>query len=149
MRVYLVQHGVARPKEEDPERPLTDNGRREVERMSEAAGSLGIQVSSIFHSGKTRARQTAEILAGHLNPGGGCMPVGGLGPTDDPETACRLVVQSRTPVMLVGHLPHLGRLASLLITGVSTTAVMTFHNAGLVCEGRWTVDWALTPEIVP
>ncbi len=114
-----------------------------MERMSEAAGSLGIQVSSIFHSGKTRARQTAEILAGHLNPGGGCMPVGGLGPTDDPETACRLVVQSRTPVMLVGHLPHLGRLASLLITGVSTTAVMTFHNAGLVCTlARHTVAGA-------
>jgi phosphohistidine phosphatase len=151
MRVYLVQHGVARPKEEDPDRPLTDDGRREVEQVSQAAGSLGIEVSTIFHSGKARAQQTAEIFANHLNPDEGCVAVSGIGPTDDPETARLLVAQSKQPVMLVGHLPHLGRLASLLITGDPARAVLAFHNAGLVClastEGRWTVDWVLTPQI--
>jgi len=61
LRVYLVRHGKAKSKEEDPERHLTERGAEEVRRVARFLAAAGIQVSKILHSGKTRARQTAEI----------------------------------------------------------------------------------------
>ncbi len=62
MALYLVQHGKSLPKEIDSEQGLTDEGIADVERIAGVAKSYGIVVSSIQHSGKKRARQTAEIL---------------------------------------------------------------------------------------
>jgi phosphohistidine phosphatase len=66
MEVYLVQHGEAKPKEEDANRPLTSRGRREVSLVSSYVAGVGIRVVQIFHSGKLRARETAQIFAEHL-----------------------------------------------------------------------------------
>ncbi len=43
MRVYLVQHGKAKPAEEDPSRDLTGEGYEEVKRVADflAVGCLG------------------------------------------------------------------------------------------------------------
>jgi len=62
MRLYLVQHGEAKREEEDPSRPLTENGRREVEIVAKFLSEAGIKIDKILHSGKLRAAQTAEIL---------------------------------------------------------------------------------------
>ena len=44
MRLYLVQHGAAKSEQEDPQRGLTDEGRRTVEKIAEvlAPGIAGI-----------------------------------------------------------------------------------------------------------
>ena len=115
MEVYLVQHSEAKPESEDPERPLTDKGRADVESVARYVAGSGVEVSRILHSGRLRAKQTAEILAQHLVPPQGVLEQGGLGPLDDPQEAKRLVEQAGKPLMLVGHLPHLSRLAALLI----------------------------------
>jgi len=63
MRLYLVQHGKAKSKDEDPDRPLTDQGRNDIKKVAVfLAENAGLKVTSIYHSGKTRARQTAEVL---------------------------------------------------------------------------------------
>ena len=36
-------------------------------------------------------------------------------------------------IMLVGNLPHLSRLVSLLLTGNPEIEVVRFRNAGIVC----------------
>jgi phosphohistidine phosphatase len=55
------------------------------------------------------------------------------------------------PVMLVGHLPHMGSLASLLIRGDPDIEVVRFAPATLVCcsgDGLvWQIAWVLTPEL--
>ena len=75
----------------------------------------------------------------------------GLGPLDDPREAKLLVEQAERPVMLVGHLPHLSRLAAALISGAPEKEVVKFRMAGVVCLGLsnagWAVNWALTPDI--
>ena len=151
MEVYLVQHGEAKPESEDPERPLTATGRAEAESVAGHAAASGIQVARILHSGKLRARQTAEILAGHLTPTEGLSEHQGLSPLDDPREAKLLVEQAERPVMLVGHLPHLSRLAAALISGDPENEVIRFRMAGVVCLGLsdagWAVNWILTPEI--
>ena len=60
MKLYLVQHGEACAEDVDPERPLTAQGRADVERLAAFLQQAGIQVGRVIHSGKLRAEQTAE-----------------------------------------------------------------------------------------
>jgi phosphohistidine phosphatase len=149
--VYLVQHGEAKPETEDPARPLTDRSRAEVRRVAERAAALGIQVVEIRHSGKLRARQTADILAEHLRPPRGIREMEGLAPADYPSKAEAEVASARDPLMPVGHLPHLSRLASLLLLGDPRREIIRFRMGAIVClvkaDGGWLLQWVLTPEI--
>jgi phosphohistidine phosphatase len=74
----------------------------------------------------------------------------GLAPADDPGRAKSEVEAAREPLMLVGHLPHLSRLASLLLVGDPGREIIRFRNGAIVClvqgEGRWLLQWVLTPE---
>ena len=67
MTLFLVQHGEARPGNEDSERSLTDRGTETVSRMADWAARMGIKVDQIRHSGKKRAEQTATIFAKKLD----------------------------------------------------------------------------------
>lgn len=152
MEVYLVQHGEAKPESEDPQRPLTDKGRTEVESIARYVASLGVEVPQILHSGRLRAKQTAELFAQHLMPPEGVSEEKGLGPLDDPQEAKRLIQQAEKPLMLVGHLPYLSRLASLLTLGDPEKEVVRFSMGGVVCLVRkdddWSIGWALVPQLV-
>ena len=151
MKVYLVQHGEAEPKSVDPARPLTQQGRQEVEQVAAFAAQLGLGVAQIRHSGKTRAEQTATILGEALSPPGGVVAVSGLAPKDEVQPIAEALGRESQPVMLVGHLPFLGRLAGLLVSGKPDLPVVQFRNAAIVCltraEDRWLVAWILTPEM--
>ena len=57
MKLYLVQHGEACAKEVDAERPLTDQGKRDIDRLAAFLKQAGIQVSRVIHSGKLRAKK--------------------------------------------------------------------------------------------
>ncbi len=151
MPVYLVQHGEAKSDAEDPARPLTEWGREEVQRVARHAAALGLQVAEIRHSGKLRARQTAEIFAAALSPVRGIREMDGLAPADDAGKAQAEIESAVEPLMLVGHLPHLGRLASLLLIGGPEPEIIRFRNGAIVClsrvEDRWLLQWILTPEL--
>ncbi len=151
MLVYLVQHGEAKPDAENPARPLSDRGREEVHRVARHAAALGLQVAKIRHSGKLRARQTAEIFAAVLSPVRGVREMDGLAPADDPGKAQAELESAVEPLMLVGHLPHLGRLASSLLVGEPEREIIRFRNSAIVClvksESGWLLQWILTPEM--
>lgn len=154
MQLYLVQHGAAKTEAEDPQRGLTDEGRRTVERMAEFLSSLRLQVDRIEHSEKLRARQTAEILAAHLKPAEGMRQVARIAPNDDVEPMrVRLEKESKN-LMLVGHLPHLSRLVARLLGLGAERTVVQFQMGGVVRidrveSGGWVVQWALVPELLP
>lgn len=149
MDFYLVRHGDAKSDQEDPKRPLSDRGRMEVERVARAAAMKEIEVSEILHSDKLRAKQTAEILAKSLSPRRGVRQIGGLSPEDDPFIIKAELEMAREPLMLVGHLPHLSRLASLLVKGDPENEIVNFPPAAIVClshgKGAWEIKWTLTP----
>lgn len=150
MDFYLVRHAQAKSEAEDPRRPLSDEGRGEAEKVARGAVARGVRVSAILHSDKLRARQTAEIFRQFLAPAGGIREARGLGPEDDPMVAKAELEEAGEPLMLVGHLPHLGRLTSLLVAGDPERAVVEFPSAGLVCvsrlQDRWEIRWTLTPQ---
>lgn len=151
MEIYLVQHGKAKSKEEDLERPLTEEGRNEVTSVARHAAKMGLKVSQILHSGKLRAKQTAEILAKNLSPEEGVKEGEGLSATDDPERARSMIERAEQPLMIVGHLPHLSRLTSSLVVGAPENEIVRFREGGIVCltktEDKWVLGWFLTPEI--
>ena len=132
MQLYLVQHGAAKSDAEDPQRGLTDDGRRTVERMGEHLAALGLAVDRIEHSEKLRARQTAEILAARLKPTGGTRQIGGIAPNDDVEPMRARLEKETGSLMLVGHLPYLRKLVSRLLGLPVEHAVVQFQMGGVM-----------------
>jgi phosphohistidine phosphatase len=151
VRIYLVRHGEATPDHVDPARPLSERGRAQIERVARLAAALRPGVAEIRHSGLLRARQTAEILAAHLAPANGVRAVEGLTPDDEPARARAACEAAGEPVMLVGHLPHLGRLASALLVDNPGKELIRFDTGTLVGllggEGVWAVEWVLGPRL--
>ena len=154
MNLYLVQHAESKPKEEDTQRSLSDKGRTDVEKVAAfVAEHTTLKVGRIIHSGKTRARQTAEVLAKHFNPPEGVSVAEGLEPLADPSIWANRLAEEKEDLMLVGHLPHLDKLAAKLICGDETRSAITFQNAGIVClmrddSGVWSLHWMVTPKML-
>lgn len=154
MRVYLVQHGEAKREEEDPARPLTENGRREVELVARFLGRAGVRVGRILHSGRLRAAQTAEILGKHIDSERGIGEAEALEPLADPKIWYERLREIGEDVMLVGHLPHLAKLTSLLLVGDADKELIRFRYGCVVClerseAGSWSILWAIRPDLLP
>ncbi|MGE5172682.1 MAG: phosphohistidine phosphatase SixA [Betaproteobacteria bacterium] len=153
MFLYLVQHGEARKEEEDPARGLTEKGIDDVTKVAADAGNTIMRVSRIFHSGKTRAMQTAKILADHLKPEKDISQTDDLAPMDDPEVWARRLAGMNEDIMLVGHLPYMAKLSGILLCGEKEKTFIDFKMGGIVClkrfeDGRWAVEWMIVPEMV-
>jgi phosphohistidine phosphatase len=153
MRVYLVRHGKAKPVEEDSNCSLTDKGHDEVTRVAEFLACQRITVSLIQHSGKARAEETAHIFATHLRAATGPSHTTGLDPEDDPAGTANFLKVYTDDILIVGHLPHLERLTSLLLTGSTDCRPVRFPNGAVVClekedDGTWSLVWAIVPELL-
>jgi phosphohistidine phosphatase len=154
MRLYLVQHGEAKTKDVDPERGLTNKGKSDVEKVAVFLKPLGLMVSAVWQSGKTRAAQTAEILSGSLSAAQGVVERDGLAPLDHVEPLADCVKGSgEEDLMIVGHLPFMANLASFLTAGSEASDVVAFQQGGVVClettnQSGWQIRWMVTPDLL-
>ena len=147
MKLYLVQHAEAKPEAEDPRRPLTEKGEADSKRLAEFLKGF-IRVGRILHSDKLRAVQTAQALAEELKPRE--VSVGDdLKPLDDPAAWAGRLASIDEDLMLVGHMPHLGKLASLLLCG-DERLKLGFEPGSAAClerdaTGAWALGWMVKP----
>ncbi|MGO8760463.1 MAG: phosphohistidine phosphatase SixA [Desulfobaccales bacterium] len=153
MFLYLVQHAEAEREEENPARDLTQKGRIDIENVAHHLKRLQVQVRQIWHSGKTRAQSTAKVLGTHVKPAAGVSEAPGLGPLDAPEIWADRIATMDEDILLVGHLPHLAKLAGILMSGDKERMVINFQMGGVVRlrrmeAGQWAVDWMVVPEII-
>lgn len=153
MYLYLVQHAEAVSKDIDPSRGLSDQGMKDINRVSRYISGLGIHVHEIFHSGKKRALQTAQILASQLHITDKVKEIDGLSPMDDPETWFSEITGLNQNIMLVGHLPYMARLASLFLCGNKDNNAVHFEMGCIVCLNRdndlnWSTDWIIKPKMI-
>ncbi len=154
MNLYLVQHAEAKPEEEDTQRRLSERGWSDIRKVAAfIAEHTNIRVSSIIHSGKTRARQTAEALAEYLNPPGGIKEVEGLKPLDAPSTWEDRLAETKEDFMLVSHMPFLGKLSAHLLCQDEDEKIVDFQLGGIVCIARdesciWSVRWMVIPQML-
>jgi phosphohistidine phosphatase len=159
MKLYLVRHGEAKSELDDPQRHLTERGRQDVERVAAWLARLKLPVAAVWHSDKARARETAAILAGAVVSAAPPAVHAGLGPDDAPDAMRAEIDHAAGDVMVVGHLPFVARLASLLVAGWTEGVVVDFPTGGVVClelsgagtprGPRWGVRWAVGPDLVP
>jgi len=155
MDLYLMQHGEAMAETDDPARPLTDAGRDAVGRVAARAQSAAVLVDRCVHSGKLRAEQTAQLLASAVGTDGHVEVREGLAPNDPVAPVAEWLrgFAEDQSIALVGHLPFLDRLASLLVAGDEGAHVIRFQMGGLVKlvsepeRAGFAVAWALPPEI--
>lgn len=146
--VYFVQHAIALDQEIDESRPLSKNGRSEAVRVAVLLKNRGIIVRQVFHSGKLRARQTAEEFARVLAIDD-IAEHSALNPGDDPAT---LVAQLQVDhAMYIGHLPNLEKVVTKLICEHEAPAAIKFRNAAVACveitHGTGQLEWYITPDL--
>jgi len=152
MALFLVQHGKSLEKVIDPEEGLSEQGIADTQRIAEVAKGYQVNPSQIYHSIKKRAQQTAQIFQSLLNPEKGTKEIQGIKPMDNVVVFKETIVSSEQ-IMVVGHLPFLERLTSLLVTGDEDLLVFKFQNSGIVClevapdNSSWYIKWALMPHI--
>lgn len=153
MKVYLVQHGEPVSKDVDPDRPLSDKGRQDVEKVGTFLKGANVKVAGILQSGKTRAAQTAEILNGKLSAERGVVEKENIGPTDSVDPVRDELMETQEDVMIVGHLPFLAKLATALMGGAEQQNAVGFRQGGVVClekgeAGNWQLGWMIIPELL-
>jgi len=153
MRLYLVRHGEAKPKEEDPERHLTLRGLAEAKQVAKFLKPLGLKVDAIWHSGKPRAAETAEAIALAVRLAEGLEVRSDLAPEDDVLPVAREIQRSGKDIMIVGHLPFLDCLASQLLVKDAEAELIEFRKGAVVCldygdDRSWRLAWMITPEIL-
>ena len=147
--IYFAQHGLAVDKADDPERPLSTAGVHQSKTIARTLQHSKTPIISVFHSEKLRALQTAEIFASTIKLSS-TSAVEGLSPNDD----VTLLAQNLNinHALYVGHLPHLEKLVSYLVTGNANANIIKFQNSAGVCleksENHYQLKWYLTPELV-
>ena len=153
MKLYLVRHGEALAKDVDPDQSLSEAGRANVERLAAFVGQKGVRAACILHSGKARARQTAEIIAEAMADDGACVARDGLAPNDPTAPIADEFAGLQEDTVLVGHLPFLADLAARLVVGSEGVIVAAFRPATMLClereaGGGWSIAWMLRPEML-
>lgn len=150
--LYLMQHGAALSKEEDPERPLSEGGIADVQNLARLLRAAGIEFDDVFHSGKLRARQTAEILADTIPPERGPEELRGLGATDPAAPMAEEIAGWTRRVALVSHMPLVARLTGALVADDEEQAPAAFTAGTMVALGAgdrgWQIQWLLRPELL-
>jgi phosphohistidine phosphatase len=115
LQLVLVHHGDAVGPDVDPRRPLSEHGRAAVERLARRAAARGVKPAVVWHSGKLRAKQTAEAFWRACNALADFSAARDLQPDDPPDwIRDRLRGESRD-LVIAGHFPHLPRLLSQLV----------------------------------
>ena len=149
VRLYIAHHGNAVGPQENPMRPLSATGQQQVADLAAEAAGRGVRPRVIWHSGKLRARQTAEAYWRACNPLAQVTAARGLLPGDPPGWIADRMLAEEGELMVVGHMPHLPLLLALLLTGTTDAADAGFPLNGLVCveeqAGMWTERWRLAP----
>jgi phosphohistidine phosphatase len=154
MKLYLVQHGEAVSKQEDPARPLSEQGMQDVQAVAAFLGDAGIKLARVWHSGKRRAEQTAEILARVVLSGGRAEVIEGISPNDPVGEFATDADVWEEDTLVAGHLPFMSRLVSLLTTGETDPGLVQYQPGSLVCLERvdaeqWVILWMIRPDMLP
>jgi phosphohistidine phosphatase len=163
MNIYLLRHGPAVERgsakyRNDSDRPLTAEGRAKVKRIALAMGAMKLRFDAILSSPFVRARETAELVAAGLKPQRKVTLCAALAADAEPAEILSYLASMKpvpTDVLLVGHQPYLGNLASLLLANTSPDA-LEFKKGGLAklavgaspSGRRATLEWLLTPRLM-
>jgi phosphohistidine phosphatase len=155
MEIYLMQHGPALPKDQDPEEGLGPEGKDRIRASGQALKKMGITFDAVLSSPKKRSRQTAAIIAEEVGfPLEKIIETKKVKAMAPPEETVQTLTElsGAERVLIAGHLPSVAETASFLLTEGSKAAVQ-FEMGGCCLidvdelpthSGR--LRWYLTPD---
>lgn len=154
MKLFIIRHAHAVAAADDPERPLSNRGRKQVSRLATFLASSGaLTTREVWHSPLARSFETAQHLVKKLKLKARLVEVTGLEGDDDPTVIANRLKTRNQPLALVGHDPQLSALVSLLVTGATEPPRFHLKKCAIVAleqvEGVWAVRWHVSPEILP
>lgn len=151
MRIYLIQHGKTLPKAIYPEQPLSEEGKKETAAAANYFKSRQIKVAEIWHSAKSRAVETAEILKKELKSAK-VRQRDDLNPDSSVQPVHAEISRLQKDLVIVGHLPFLEKLTALLMCSDENRPCSIFYHSGIVCLEHtaqgWNFAWFLTPQML-
>lgn len=153
MKIYCMRHGQVSDVVGGMGPALSDLGAREITNMAHFLKRQGVDFSHVLHSEKTRAVQTADIMTTVVNPGLAMESNELLTVAEDVITMASDVEQWSDDTLLVGHLPMMQELVSMLCLRDPLRLSLSFIPGTIVClerqqQQRWVIAWLLSPAIV-
>lgn len=162
MRVFIVRHGHAVADKDDARRPLSARGREVTKSVATFFATSGALAAThaVWHSPLLRARETAELLVKELGLDALLIETPGLLPEDDPVAIADRLERAGDTIMIVGHEPQVGALATLLLRGKLKPVGFEFKKSTIVAlertdgrhkksgRTRWRVCWFFSPELL-
>lgn len=159
MECILFRHGIAMDREEwkgpDSQRPLTAKGAAKTRQAAAGLVRQGITPTHVVSSPYVRARETAKLVRDAFGVREEIQVCDELLPDSPPDKL--LVLLSSLPqdacVICVGHEPHLGEAAGLILFGepvpglsFKKAGACSFHFDSAPKAGRGVLKWWLTPS---
>lgn len=153
MQVYLIRHAHAVDATEDPLRPLSRRGRGQVRVLARFLKKAAVlQPDEIWQSPLVRARETAAMLRQRLGLDARLVTLAELATGEGVAVLAARLRKNRRSIALVGHEPHLGALASLLVAGTEEPPLFILKKGAVVAlertGSRWAVRWQISPELL-
>ncbi len=162
MNLYIIRHAIAVERgasgyEDDSQRPLTDKGRKKMEKIVKGIRQLGVEFDVILSSPYVRARDTAKIVADGYQMMDKILFTDNLIPPGDFDQLINEIKDKHAVdnLALVGHEPMLSQFISFLTAGNTNTDI-TLKRGGICCltaddlgaEHHASLKWLLTPAIM-
>jgi phosphohistidine phosphatase len=143
MRIFLIQHGDALQESEDQSRPLSEKGIAQIKKAAGFLKQLHCRPDIIWHSDKKRSRVSAEIISEAI----GHVPMEfrvSINPNDSIDDVKRELIDTDKSIMIVGHMPFIGKLISSLLFSNAERAYIDITNASPVIIEKWGKGFILT-----
>ena len=153
MKLYLVRHGKAEDTADSSgERPLSARGMADIEAQAKLLDEAGVRVANVFHSGKLRARQTAEILSALVAPKVMPASMDNITPMDNTEYLAAEISKWDDDTMVCGHNPFMEAMAARLLAGDDEESVVNVTTGTVMClervhGGNWVMNWMSIPKL--
>ena len=144
MKAVLVHHAEAVMPYEDPQRPLTTRGRAQAEWLAEQAKAAQLVPAAIWHSGKLRARQTAEAFYRRCAPFAEFKMMRGLLPEDPPMHFRNLIAGETRDILAAGHMPSIREILREFLPAAEALPMNGMVALETRDEGAaWTETWRM------
>lgn len=148
MPIYLVRHGKAVSSSIDAERPLSIEGKDELDKFAKIFQPARLEIEEIYYSVKLRAKQTACIYASYFAPNAALIEREGLSPEDPASLIYQELLGENKNIMVVGHLPFLDQLIECFF---GCKCPISFKEGHIVCLessfGHYELSWSLFPDL--
>jgi phosphohistidine phosphatase len=157
-RLLLLRHAIAedpRAGLDDEDRRLTGEGKRKLREVVAGMRAVEIEVDLVLTSPLVRARETAAIVAEAYDHEDRVEILNALSPGGRPSTVLDALAAhgDAENIVLVGHQPDMGELASTLLVGSAGLVRLPFKKAGLASivvgglppSGAGMLEFFLTP----